>query len=89
MLRLFKIHLIFLAIALFVAFALIPLDHIYFDHLPTEEVKQYYSDAFSFESGKAWKIVFTWLLGLTCGRLILKALKYNSQTTKSAESDSN
>lgn len=74
MLRLVKIHLIFLAIALFVAFALIPIDQLYFDHYPVEKVKQYYRDAFSFESGKAWKIVFTWLLGLSCGRLMLRAL---------------
>ncbi|MBT8112775.1 MAG: hypothetical protein KJO81_00490 [Gammaproteobacteria bacterium] len=89
MLRFAKIHLIFLAIALFVAFALVPLNQMYFDHYPAEEIKQYYQDAFTFKSGKAWKIVFTWLLGLTSGRLMLRALKYNSQTTKYSDSDSN
>jgi len=77
MLRLIKIHILFLAIAMLIAFAMVPLDQMYFDHLPAEEVKQYYRDAFSFESGKAWKLVFTWFLGLSCGRLMLKALASN------------
>lgn len=77
MLRLLKIHIIFLVIALIIAFALIPLEQFYFGQNPTEEIKQYYQDAFSFESGKAWKIVFTWFLGLSCGRLMLRALVRN------------
>jgi hypothetical protein len=77
MLRLIKTHFLFLAIAVLIAFAIVPLDQMYFDHLPVEEVKQYYRNAFSFESGKAWKLVFTWFLGLSCGRLMLKALANN------------
>lgn len=84
-----QLHILFLAIALFVAFAFIPFDHLYFDKIPVEEIKQYYQDALAFKSGKAWKIVFTWFLALTCGRLMLKALSSNSQTTKSTDSDSN
>ena len=77
MLHLFKIHVIFLVIALLIAFALIPIEQFYFGQYPVEEIKQYYRDAFSFESGKAWKIVFTWFLGLSCGRLMLRALARN------------
>ncbi len=77
MLHLFKIHVIFLVIALLIAFALIPIEQFYFGQYPAEEIKQYYRDAFSFESGKAWKIVFTWFLGLSCGRLMLRALARN------------
>jgi len=74
MVRLLKLHIIFLVIALLIAFVLYPLDLTYFQHKPMEEVEQYYSDAFNFSFGKAWKLVFTWFLGLSCGRLILKAL---------------
>ena len=77
MLRLIKLHIIFLVVAMFIAFALIPFDQMFFDHYPAEEIKQYYRDAFSFKSGKAWKVVFTWFLGLTCGRFMLKALANN------------
>ncbi len=72
--RLVKLHFLFLTIALFIAFILVPLEQMYFDHYPEEEIKQYYRDAFSFKSGESWKMVFTWFLGLSCGRLILKAL---------------
>ena len=75
--RLLRVHIIFLAIALIIAFALIPLEQFYFGEYPAEEIKQYYQDAFSFESGKAWKIVFTWFLGLSCGRLMLRAFARN------------
>lgn len=64
----------FFLVALFIAFALVPLDRIYFSHHPTEEIRKYYQDAISFQSGKAWKIVATWFIGLSCGRLMLKAL---------------
>ena len=74
MLRLIKIHILFLAIAMFIAFALIPLDQMYFDHYSAEDIKKYYRDALSFESGKAWKAVFTWFLGISGGRLMLRAL---------------
>ena len=87
--KILLVHILFLAIGLFVAFVFIPFDQMYFDHHPAEEIKQYYQDAFTFKSGKAWKIVFTWLLGLTCGRLMLRALRNNTQTTKSNNSDSN
>lgn len=74
MLRMIKLHILFLAIAIFIAFALIPLDQIFFDRHPAEDIKKYYSDALSFKSGKAWKAVFTWFLGISCGRLMLRAL---------------
>ncbi len=74
MLHLLKIHLIFLAIALLIAFALIPVDQFYFGKIPAQEIKDYYHNAMAFEKTKAWKIVFTWFLGLTCGRLMLRAL---------------
>ncbi len=76
------LHILFLLIAFAIAFALIPLDNYYFDKVPIEEVKQYYQDAISFKSDDAWKIVFTWFLGLTCGRLIVRALNNNKYTTK-------
>jgi len=76
------LHIIFLAVAMLMAFAIVPLEKMYFDGVPTQEVKQYYQDAFSFKSGNAWKIVFTWFLGLSCGRLMLKAITNNTQTTK-------
>jgi hypothetical protein len=77
MVRFLIIHLVFLLIALLIAFAFIPLEQLYINDLPVEEVKKYYSDALSFKSGKAWKLVFTWFLGLTCGRIMLRALAKN------------
>ncbi len=85
--KIILLHVLFLVLALFVAFALIPFDHWYFDKVPGEEIKQYYKDAFTFASAGAWKIVFTWFLGFTCGRLMLRALSNNTQTTKSIDSD--
>ena len=76
------LHIIFLIVAMLIAFALVPLDMHFFEKLPAEEVKQYYQDALSFKSMKAWKIIFTWFLGLSCGRLIVRALNNNSYTTK-------
>ncbi len=69
--------MIFLLVALLIAFALVPLEQLYINNLPIEEVKKYYSDALRFESGKAWKLVFTWFLGLSCGRIMLRALAKN------------
>ena len=77
------LHVLFLVIALLIAFAVVPLDKMYFDKVPVEEINQYYNDAFAFKTANAWKIVFTWFLGLTCGRLIIRALSKNTQTTKS------
>ncbi len=80
--KIILLHVLFLIIALLIAFALVPLELIYFQKIPAQEVQQYYSDAFSFKSMKAWKIAFTWFLGLTCGRLIVRALNNNNYTTK-------
>ncbi|MEM7400814.1 MAG: hypothetical protein AAF304_02560 [Pseudomonadota bacterium] len=80
--KLILLHVLFLIIALLIAFALVPLDLIYFEKKPVEEVQQYYLGAFSFESMRAWKIVFTWFLGLTCGRFIVRAINNNNYTTK-------
>ncbi|MFK7815809.1 MAG: hypothetical protein AB8B92_05685 [Gammaproteobacteria bacterium] len=77
MVRFFTLHIIFLIVALLIAFALVPLEQLYLKDLPVEEVKKYYSDALSFESAKAWKLVFTWFLGLSCGRIMLRALAKN------------
>lgn len=74
MLRLLKIHFIFLIVALVIAFVLVPVDLMYFNKVPTEEINHYYQSALTLEKSKAWKIVFTWFLGLSCGRLMLKAL---------------
>ena len=74
MLRLVKIHIIFLIVALIIAFALIPLDMLYLRKLPEEELSSYFNGAFTLENAKGWKIFFTWFLGLTCGRLMLRAL---------------
>lgn len=74
MLRLVKIHIIFLIVALIIAFALIPIDMMYLRKLPEEELSSYFNGAFNLENTKAWKIFFTWFLGLTCGRLMLRAL---------------
>jgi hypothetical protein len=72
--RLIIIHFIFFFVALFIAFVLVPLDRMFFAHHPAEEISKYYQDAIYFQSGKAWKIVTTWFIGLLCGRLMLKAL---------------
>lgn len=74
MLRLLKIHFIFLIVALVIAFILVPIDLMYFEKVPTEEINNYYQSAITLELSKAWKIVFTWFLGLSCGRLMIKAL---------------
>lgn len=72
--RLLVIHLIFLGVALVIAFALVPADLLYFDKVPDKEVEAYYRDAMELKFSDAWEVVFTWFLGLTCGRLMLKAL---------------
>ena len=74
MLHWLKIHLIFLVISLLIAFALIPADQFYFSNIHAQEIKDYYYDEMAFEKTKAWKIVFTWFLGLTGGRLMIRAL---------------
>jgi len=76
------LHVVFILVALTIAFVLVPFDQFYFDKAPVEEIKQYYQDALNFKSNKAWKIVFTWFLGLSCGRLIVRALNNNKYTTK-------
>ena len=78
MLRLLKIHLIFLVIALAIAFIFVPLDMSYFREATDEEVSLYLNGAFTLEYIKAWKIAFTWFVGLTCGRLMIRALMSNS-----------
>ena len=60
--------------ALVIAFILVPIDLMYFEKVPTEEINNYYQSAITLELSKAWKIVFTWFLGLSCGRLMIKAL---------------
>ncbi len=74
MLRLFKIHFIFLIVALLIAFVLVPADLLYFDKVPTEEIINYYQNAITLEQSKPWKIVITWFIGLSCGRLMINAL---------------
>ena len=78
--RLFIIHLIFLGVALIIAFVLVPADLFYLEKAPGEEIKTYYHNAMEMKFSDAWKIVFTWFLGLTCGRLMLKALLKNKRT---------
>ena len=75
MLRLLKIHSIFLVVALVIAFVLVPLDMSYFREATDEEISLYFNGAFTFEYIKAWKIAFTWFIGLICGRLIILALR--------------
>ncbi len=72
--RLIKIHLVFLGVSLIIAFLLVPADMLYLNKVQSGEVKAYYQSAKNLEFSDAWKIAFTWFLGLTCGRLILKAL---------------
>ncbi len=72
--RLIKLHIIFLIVALVIAFVLVPADMLYFRKVSAEEVNQYLNGAVAFEDFKAWKILFTWFLGLSCGRLMLRAL---------------
>ena len=77
--RLILIHIFLFLIALFITFALVPLDRMYFKNIPTAEITQYYENAIAFKSGEAWKIVFTWFLGLSCGRIMVKALMSKEQ----------
>lgn len=72
--RLLLIHLVFLIIALLIAFVLVPLEKVYFGQATPEWAANYYRNAITLGSYKAWGIAFTWFLGLSCGRLILKAL---------------
>ncbi len=89
--RVVKLHVLFLFIALCIAFILLPLDKYYFRHFPAEEISQYYRNAFNFSSGESWQIVFTWFLGLTCGRLIVRAIngKALSDPDRTAKPESN
>ncbi|MGH1537238.1 MAG: low molecular weight protein-tyrosine-phosphatase [Gammaproteobacteria bacterium] len=84
--RLVKLHVLFLFIALCIAFVLIPLDQFYFKDNSVEEIEQYYRDAISFSSGESWQIVFTWFLGLTCGRLIIRAINGKALSVTEPES---
>lgn len=72
--KVLKIHLIFLIVALLISFILIPLDQYFFDKSPTEEIKAYIENGITFKSLDAWKKVITWFIGLSCGRLMIKAL---------------
>ena len=72
--KLLRIHLILLFVALFITFALYPFDQIYFKSVPKPEIEQYYTDALNFNFSKAWKIFITWFVGLSCGRLMIRAL---------------
>lgn len=72
--RLILAHIIFLLVALFIAFGLVPFDRVMFNNVPTVEISEYYENALTFKSGEAWKKVFSWFLGLSCGRLMIKAL---------------
>ena len=71
--RLITVHLVFLVVALFIAFVFIPLERFYFGDVAPGWLENYYRNALTFSSYKAWSSTFTWFLGLTCGRLILKA----------------
>jgi len=76
MLRLIKIHIVFLLIAIFIAYVLVPADWYYFEKVSAEDIKQYYQNTFSFsKKSSPWKILITWFIGLSCGRLIIKALR--------------
>ena len=70
-----KIHLIFFTIALMIAFILFPIEMLFFEGASNEDIQTYYQDAITLEKLNAWKIFFTWFIGLTCGRFILRALR--------------
>jgi len=72
--RLLWIHICLLLVAFFIAFALVPLDRMVFRNIPAIEITNYYESALAFKSGEAWKIFFTWFLGLSCARIMIKAL---------------
>ena len=72
--RLILVHIILLFVALFIAFGLVPFDRMMFNNIPTAEISEYYENALTFKSGEAWKKVFIWFIGLSCGRLMIKAL---------------
>ena len=76
MLRLVKIHIIFLLIAILIAYVLVPADWYYFEKLSAEEITDYYKNTFSFtQKSNPLKILITWFIGLSCGRLLIKALR--------------
>ena len=70
-----KIHLIFIVIAFLIAFILFPMEMLFFEGASNEDIWAYYQNAITLEKTNAWKILFTWFLGLTCGRLIIRALR--------------
>ena len=71
--RLIKIHVIFLVIAMFIAFALVPLDRMYFSHQAAEKINQYYHDAFNFKSERGLENCFHVVF-----RLILRQVNVKS-----------
>ncbi len=73
--QLVKIHLVLLVVALIITFVLFPVDMLFFEGASNDDVQAYYKNAVTLEKMNAWKIFFTWFLGLTCGRLIVRALK--------------
>jgi len=73
--QLIKIHLILLVVALIITFVLFPVDMLFFEGASNDDVQAYYKNAVTFVELNAWKICLPWFLGLTCGRLIVRALK--------------
>lgn len=70
-----KVHLVIIVVALIIAFALFPMEMFFFEDASREQIHNYYNDAITMKNSNAWKIFFTWFLGLSCGRLIIKALR--------------
>ena len=73
--------LVFLIVALAVAFVLIPLYEVLVGDASFDHVRRQIAQNISFESFQIWKRVFTFYLALWCGKAILWALSTASIKT--------
>ena len=74
MLLAFKRSLIFLFIALMIGFVIIPAYEYFFGGVDLVQLTEQIKKNLAFESFRIWKRVFTFFLGLWCGKAILWSL---------------
>lgn len=74
MLLAIKRTIIFLFVALMIAFVIIPAYEYFVGGVDLELLKDKYARNFSFASTEMWKRTFIFFLGLWCGKAILWAL---------------
>lgn len=77
-----KRSLIFLFIALMIAFVIIPAYEYFIGGVDLQQLVEQVNKNLAFESFQIWKRVFTFFLGLWCGNAILWSLSVGSMKPK-------